>query len=146
MCDMIEAIMEKGGYITVENPSRSLLFKAPRFAELVSKYRLEFVYLDQCCYGLRSPVGTFPREIWKKGTYFVGNFRHLSLAQRVCTGGHQHTKIFGSIRVRGKHMARSALAGRYPGPLCRAFAGIGEQTWQEDGWRQPAAKPPAHAA
>jgi len=77
---------------------------------------------DQCAFGLKSPAGVSPAEIWKKTTTLLTNIPGLSCCARSCPGNHTHTPIFGAVRVHGKSVLRSKLAGRYPSALCRSIA------------------------
>ena len=67
------------------------------------------VDLDQCMFGLRSPAGVSPAEIWKKGTTILSN--NPGVKQIVRTGNHTHlhTPIFGAVKVRGKSVLRSSF-------------------------------------
>jgi hypothetical protein len=124
MCQMLTILLAVGSFFTIENPARSILFYHPRIVELVRLYSLTYVYFDQCEYGLRSPLGSEPREIWKKPTYILSNSPVVSGLHRTCKGMHTHTWIKGQVRVKGKYHTRSKLAGAYPVPLCSKLANV----------------------
>ena len=121
MVRMLVVLLEAQHHITIENPARSIIFFNHALAKVTSKYQLSYVYVDQCCYGLRSPKGSEELEIWKKPTYFLTSIPELSSMSKHCSNCHQHTHIQGSIRINGKWFNRSLLAGCYPLPLCNAI-------------------------
>ena len=123
-CDMLVALHAAGRTFTIKNPARSILCYHPRVAQLVRTLDLVYVYFDQCEYGLRSPKGSDPIEIWKKPTYILTNSDLFNVLERKCKHGHEHTWIKGQIKVEGKYFTRSKLAGAYPSALCRKLANV----------------------
>jgi len=121
MCRMIKLMRPNGIEVTIENPARSLIYFHPDFLEVINLHELHFHYVDQCQYGLCSPAGSAQREIWKKPTYIVTSFKECPNLERRCTGQHTHVCIKGCIRVLGRSVARSLLAGRYPARLCTSI-------------------------
>ena len=66
--------------------------------------------------------GYKPRERWKKPTYFAVSHDSFESLGRICAGNHEHTHVRGSMRFNNRRVNRSKLAGRYPFPLCVAYA------------------------
>ena len=91
MCDVLDILLKQGKHVTIENPYRSIVFYHPKFAQLITKYSLQFVYVDPCMYGLRSPRGSEVQEIWKKPTYLVTSLPSLPLMEKDCQCEHKHT-------------------------------------------------------
>ena len=122
MLDFVEAVLQTGGWITIENPFTSLLFCMPEILEGIQSGKWNLVYMDQCCHGLRSPLGVTPQEIWKKPTYFLVTSDCFNQLKVRCQGNHTHTPVLGKVKVFGKSCARSMLAGRYPELLANRYA------------------------
>jgi hypothetical protein len=96
MVGMVSAVLHSGGWITIENPVTSLLFSIPRLASLIDDNTLHFVHLDQCCFGLGSPPGVTPKEIWKKPTIFCVSDHCFDVLGQRCLHQHTHTHTFST--------------------------------------------------
>ena len=118
-CAMIRILSSVGGLFSLENPLRSYLFQVPQVLTLYGSTQSIFVDLDQCAFGLRSPKEAQVKEIWKKPTRIWTNVLQLASIARTCPGSHVHTIILDSIRVGGRSVKRSVLAGRYPAQLSK---------------------------
>jgi hypothetical protein len=122
MLKLVNILVDAGAIVTIENPLTSYLLKHPGIERLL--HRLQFMRfdLDMCVFGLRSPPGSVPREIWKKPTSLLANHAAFEALARRCQGAHVHTTIHSNIRVHGKSMKRSVLAGAYPKNFCVGYA------------------------
>ena len=127
-CAMIRILSSLGGLFSLENPLRSYLFQVPQVLTLYGSTQSIFVDLDQCAFGLRSPKEAEVKEIWKKPTRIWTNVLRLASIARTCPGSHVHTIILDSIRVNGRSVKRSILAGRYPAGLCKAIVAVATST------------------
>ena len=128
MCRMLDILLSLNCHVTIENPYRSLVFYHPTLAKIIDKFELQFVYFDQCVYGLKSPKDVVEAEIWRKPTYIVTSFESMQPVCKVCMRGHKHTHIQGSVRTGGRLVNRSKLAGCYPVPLCRRIVKLAAVT------------------
>jgi len=99
---------------TLENPWSSGLFRQRSFLRVCKLTRAQGVCVDMCAYGAH----------YKKATGIVGTLPGLSGLQRLCTGGHTHEYLQGTVRTAEGSKWKSALAGRYPPALCRAWARV----------------------
>ena len=113
-----------GGYFTIENPATSLLFRYGPICELGRLPGVHLTTLDQCAYGLQLP-GTPPNFFCKKTTTLLSNVSAVSNVCLRCPGKspvHQHHHAQGCLKVDGKSVRASVLAGAYPVALCDAWA------------------------
>ncbi len=56
-CLIAEVVLASGGFVVLENPLGSLLFRLPCVVPLVEKYGLKSITPDMCCRGLHAPDG-----------------------------------------------------------------------------------------
>ena len=122
MCRLLGLVSRAGGWFTIENPGASYLWHLPcvrTLSESVDVYR---VSIDQCQFGLGSPPGCKPREIWKKHIVFLCSDPGFRVLGRKCCSKHVHTPIKGSLKHEGKSQGRSTLAAAYPVELCKHYA------------------------
>ena len=115
-------MLRKGGYISIENPRTSLMWKTSCVHSLMRDFpELQLIHFDQCCYGLGSPVGSEHKEVWKKATCLLTNLPQAQAIAKFCPGSHTHTAVVGQIKIFGRNCRRSTLAGAYPNALCSAI-------------------------
>ena len=137
---LIKTVIKSGGFVSLENPKSSLMWWHPSIISLLRNYGpsgkyaadapLVLVSFDQCQYGLRSPAGSSPSEVWRKPTTLLTNLPGAHSLACSCCSNHVHTPIFGHVKVFGKSILRSKLAGRYPPRLCAALARLGANASQ----------------
>jgi hypothetical protein len=127
----MKAVIRSGGYVSFENPESSLIWHHPLMVNFVRAFGpsgsakahapVTKVAFDQCQFGLTSPPGAEKVEVWKKGTILLSNLPGAPKLGRRCTHDHTHVPVIASIRVHGKSVLRSKLAGAYPPSLCSAI-------------------------
>jgi len=121
---LCKILYHHGGYFTIENPATSLLFRYGPICELGELPGVHLTTLDQCAYGLQLP-GTPPNFFCKKTTSVLSNIKAVSNVCTRCPGRslvHQHHHAQGCLKVDGKSVRASVLAGAYPIDLCDAWA------------------------
>ncbi|MDE0840272.1 MAG: hypothetical protein OSB41_14635 [Kiritimatiellae bacterium] len=118
------ACVASNTFFTIENPMYSLIWSTP---ELIAIGNLDFVeqaVFDMCAFGLRTPPGVLPVEIWKKPGRLIGHLPHLSTLSRRCPKGHKHGSLARHAYVTladGRRAKKISLAGAYPSAFCRAL-------------------------
>ena len=53
MCELMRAVLESGGHVSIENPWQSVLWQAPPLLEVCADWQMYSVRLDLCAYGLK---------------------------------------------------------------------------------------------
>ena len=92
MVKLARIVHERGGWVTIENPWASLLWRI----ESVRALRFKLLKLDQCSHGLTSPAGIVPREYWRKRTGLLCNVDFFGGVATLCDGSHRHTHFWQS--------------------------------------------------
>ena len=124
MCSLITALVEAGGYFTVENPAGSYLWQTRWVQKVCKLTETYFVTFDQCQYGLKPPAAS-ANEFTRKRTTIWTNMESVQNMCKLCPGcgkSHVHVHAWGVRRVNGKWMRLATAAGSYPRPLCEALA------------------------
>ncbi|MDE0839883.1 MAG: hypothetical protein OSB41_12650 [Kiritimatiellae bacterium] len=124
---------------TVENPQTSILWLVPLFVQILALPFVETAIIHQCAYGLGSPPGSSPVEVWKKPTRISGALHGLASLSRKCPGGHVHGDLGRRSLLTlasGKKVAKITLAASYPAPLVKSLIEIVGAAWC-DGDPQP---------
>jgi hypothetical protein len=134
-CKVIRLCLQHGVNFTLENPKSSRLWEFEPLRALIGDKRIRFVHWDMCQYG----------EPHKKSTSILTNQGGFAMLGKVCTGGHKHVGLQGTVRVKeqGKwvYRNRTYLAGAYPTELCECWAQAAvscapPQAFGKLGWRQ----------
>ena len=60
----------------------------------------------------------------KKHTQFAGNVPELEKLAKTCRCRQPHVYAVGGVKTKNGWKRRSELAGRYPTPLCQAYAEV----------------------
>ena len=108
-------------HFSFENPPRCVSWDLDIVQSMLSQYQMQCVGMDLCVWGAVDPGSGVA---YKKAIKFACSF-DISSLQRKCTRDHVHQKVEGVVASgpeRGKR--RSTISGRYPMPLCRAWAVI----------------------
>ena len=113
-CRLARAAMAAGTYWTLENPRASLLWAMPSVVRLLKQPLVDSAFVVYCRFGAK----------YLKRTRFIGTLPRLAALSCKCLGGHQHTRIQGYTRYRGKSVLVSHLAAAYPWKLCQALVGL----------------------
>ena len=114
-----------GVYYSVENPASSALFKWKPFAAAMRwPCSVSFVY-DNCRFG----------AAWLKPTRIVTNLPELAVLGVRCAGGHSHVPLRGQVRIDGKWVWRTSLAGAYPPALCWRWGALLASVAPKAAWR-----------
>lgn len=130
---LILTLIQAKCFFTLENPATSLMWRHPRLARLirdfskngkqVTQFPAFTVDFDQCMYGLGCKHGHV-QEHWQKRTRIFTNIPTLAKLEHNCDRSHEHTVVLGSLKVSGKSVNRSKLAGAYPPLLCKRWAAL----------------------
>lgn len=106
---------------SIENPPRSVLWGLDIVQDMMAKAKMTRIDTHLCAWGAKDPDSG---KLYGKAMRFACTFSMAPLA-RTCSGDHKHEVVQGIIR-RGpfKGMRRSAISGRYPLPLCAAWAAL----------------------
>ena len=120
---LCEALQEVGASFSIENPQSSLLWKFSPFAALM---RFSFdVDLDQCMYQLLPPHLSLSENTFiRKSTRLRTNLHCLSNLPFRCDRQHHHFHCLGKVKAGGAAVSVAQFAGRYPAPLCKAWASL----------------------
>lgn len=124
-CLLCCSIFFRGGNFSIENPSRSWLFRLRccRYLSECLQHNYFSVTFDQCCYGLAPPDA--PEKRYRKTTTVVSS-KDMSCLRKKCRNGSgcgaQHMAIQGTVKIDGSVFQRAKLAGRYPPALASALA------------------------
>ena len=121
MLRVIEEVKRRGGFYTIENPQGSMIWNHPGVRRLITNGDLSTTF-HQCMYGLMSPAGVEPREIWYKPTTLLHNKPTFAAIESRCNASHTHTRVLGSCCLKGQAVHRSKLAGRYPVQIVSKYA------------------------
>jgi hypothetical protein len=105
---------------SLENPASSLLWHHPKVKRLMKCKTVQLIRFDQCCYNLPFPDAS-PGELIQKDTCILTNAPLQALACR-CNKQHTHIHAIGGVKIHGKWLKRSAVAGHYPSDLCNRWA------------------------
>ena len=110
--ELMEAVLQTGGDVSLENPADSIMWLVPPVMELMAKFALQFAYLDQCEFGANS----------KKPARFLISHAASGQGMRTCSRRHQRKKLLGKTFWRGRWVCSTKAAQVYPQPLCRTLA------------------------
>ena len=110
--ELMEAVLQTGGDVSLENPADSIMWLVPPVLNLIAKFALQFAYLDQCEFGASS----------KKPTRFLISHAACGQGMRVCSQRHKHKKLLGTTFWHGRWVRSTKAAQVYPQPLCRTLA------------------------
>ena len=72
---------------------------------------------------------------WLKPTRIVTNLPDLAVLGVRCAGGHTHVPLRGQVRIDGKWVWRTSLAGAYPPALCWRLASLLASVAPKAAWR-----------
>ena len=98
-----------GGFVVIENPRTSDIWRTNQFQELIVDHRMLFAQVDLCAYGMRSRDG---QEPLKKSVSLLTNSEPFAVdLSKQCSGDHEHRV------VQGVETAHSAV---YPTALATA--------------------------
>ena len=110
MCELMRAVLESGGHVSLENGWQSVLWQAPPLLEVCADWQMYSVRLDQCAYGLK-----FQNLPIMKPTVLLSSAPELRSLEKTC--------VCEPIVPGGaKHGNRTVRSGEYPQELCEAFA------------------------
>ena len=110
--ELMEAVLQTGGDVSLENPADSFMWLVPPVLNLIAKFALQFTYLDQCEFGASS----------KKPTRFLISHAACGQGMRTCSQRHKHKKLLGTTFWHGRWVCSTKAAQVYPQPLCRTLA------------------------
>ena len=126
--------LQETGYSALKYPAReewfrypasSALFKWKPFAAAMRwPCSVSFVY-DNCRFG----------AAWLKPTRIVTNLPELAVLGVRCAGGHSHVPLRGQVRIDGKWVWRTSLAGAYPPALCWRWGALLASVAPKAAWR-----------
>ena len=95
------------------------MFLLPPLMRLAKQPGVSDVCFDMCQYGLCDPVSGSP---YRRAVRLLGRLPGLDDMAVICDGSHQHQHVEDSIKVNGKSVKRSKVAGVYPGAFCFKLA------------------------
>lgn len=120
---IIKTRNEVGARWTQEYPWKSFAFKMHSIQRLFRRSDGRLVLVDQCMYGLCEVISG---KLHRKRSGFLGNLARLENLGVHCSRDHEHEEVLGQIKVDGRWIHRSTLAGRYPDKLVQKLAEIVE--------------------
>ena len=106
---------------SIENPATSYFWALPWVKRLIHARGHYLIRLHQCQYGLCFPDSPH-NHFCKKDTYILTNDPRLLSLGKLCSGGHVHHHAVGALKLHGKWVSRTKLAGAYPKKLCDEWA------------------------
>ena len=110
MCELMKAVLESGGHVSLENGWQSCLWQAPPLLEVCADWQMYSVRLDQCAYGLK-----FQNLPIMKPTLLLSSAPELRSLEKTCV-------CEPIVKGGPKHGNRTQRSGEYPQELCEAFA------------------------
>ncbi len=118
-CEVIRACNRSGTHYALENPQRSKLFQFEPLLRAFNTGRWYVVDFSMCMYG----------EEFRKNTRIVTSLPQLQGLARQCCHRKHSTWLKGRVKIvdnnqKPIYVNRTALAGAYPLPLCKAYASI----------------------
>ena len=124
MCSLLNALIDSGGFFTVENPAGSYLWDTKWVQRICKKTETYFVTFDQCQFGLRPPAARRHEYTRKRTTIWTNmkSFQDLAILCCGCSFSHVHVHAWGVRSVSGKCVRLACAAGSYPTALCEAIA------------------------
>lgn len=120
-----QAVFDRGGNFSIENPEHSLLWLAPPLLALKTHSRAFFADFDQCMMGAPSV----------KPTRLLISHEALMCLQVRCDHSHSHVKLTGKVwsTFFNAWVFRTKLAQVYPAAMCQTFAHAVRLFWPDSG-------------
>lgn len=110
---------------SIENPPRSVSWDLDIVKDMIREASMALVEMDLCTWGATDPGSGLH---YHKTMRFACTFDMKPLARR-CPTNHEHEAIKGVVSqgpLKGR--SRSSLSGRYPLPLCIAWASLAKSS------------------
>eukprot|EP00435_Cladocopium_sp_Y103_P011248 s3540_g2.t3 len=120
---------QNGRLALTENPSQSL---ALTLDFMVDRPNLHRAKIPQCAFGLCDVISEKPHQKYTALDVNDAGMREALMEGAVCTHTpEEHQPIEGNVYYEGRWQKRSALAAKWPKPLCEHILRAAEKAWEK---------------